>query len=71
MSKETPKPKIKPVISVQDISIQQEPPRLKEPSNGKYTLADVATGNEFTVNAKTYNKTFKDNPKFIVKKNPQ
>lgn len=70
MSKETQKPKIKPVISVSDITITQDIPKAKEPSNGRYTLENNATGALFTINARTYNKTFKDNPNFTVKKNP-
>lgn len=75
MSKEN-KQKIRPVLSVQNITIEQvEQSELSKPSAGRYTLIALKNGMEygveFTVSARTFNKTYKNNPNFKVKKNPK
>lgn len=69
--------KIKANVKIADITIEQvETTKLnKRISAGNYTLIAMKDGNEFgnefTISARTYDKVFKNNPKFKVKKNPQ
>lgn len=71
------KKKITPIVSVASITIEQvEKTNLSKPMmHGNYTLVALKNGkefgDEFTITARQYNKTFKDNPRFKVKKNPQ
>lgn len=67
------KDKIKPVINKVDISITQS----DNITSGMVTLATLdkdgneIEGKDFEVNARTYNKTYKQLPNFKVKKNPR
>lgn len=74
MANETPKPpKIQPAIVTQE---KQPYVSTFEPLPGEYHVVGLDDkGNEipnsdFSVGERTYNRTFKDNPKFITKKKP-
>lgn len=73
ISVETVKETVKP-ISIRKLEIPE--PVQPTTTDGKYYLVEVdADGNEvgdvFSIGKRTFDKVFRDNPKFIVKKNPK